>query len=132
IADFAEVPRRRRRLAPPPEIAWGRWARRGAFAAGLVSTAAVLGRPARRLMGQPAARSFVLGAASGAATSILADPRSGDRRRHLLWERASRLVRRSRWWMDKKQRYWRGRAEGLRHEMGGPDIGGPEIGRMPG
>lgn len=119
VADFAEVLRGKgRQRTRGGGMEWGSWARRGMITAGLVSSAAVMRRPLRRLLRQPAGRSFVAGAAGGVITSALADPRSGNRRRHLLWDRGSHLARRTGWWTSKKARYLKGRSEGVRHEAG--------------
>ncbi len=117
VADFAETPAGGRRRPQSRPFEWGAWAGRGALAAGGVFTLLM----GRRLMGQllpnRTSRSLAIGAAAGAVAAALADPQSGARRRHLLWDRTGALVRRLTARSQQKGRYWGGRVQGIRHNV---------------
>lgn len=117
VADFAEVPASGRQRPLPRPFDWGRWATRGTVAAGTLFSLVMGRRLASRLFPNSVSRSFALGAVGGAVAAALADPQNGSRRRHLLWDRAGAVVRRARSRSQQKGRYWRGRAEGVRHNL---------------
>lgn len=117
VGDFAEAPAQGRRRPLPRPFAWGTWARRAAIGAGALFSLILGPRMAGKILPNRTSRTLALGAAGGAVAAALADPQNGSRRRHILWDRAGALTRRANWWTRKKIRYYRGRSEGMRHNL---------------
>jgi Ala-tRNA(Pro) deacylase len=121
--DFADEPRRRtgrrrRRLANRWEMEdIQEFLERTVSVSGVLATAVVGWRVIQFALPTSTMRTFAAGLAMGAAMAALMDPRMGARRRALMRDRSGRLMRRGGWWLSRKQRYWRGKAEGARHRL---------------